>query len=42
VTDASAVNPSLLRFPELATILRQRGYRMVEQNPSSGLRLWRD
>jgi hypothetical protein len=42
VTDASAVNPSLLRFPELATILRQRGYRLVEQDPSSGLRLWRD
>lgn len=42
VTAPNAVNSSLLRFPEFAAILRQRGFRLIEQDPSSGLRLWRD
>jgi hypothetical protein len=41
VTAPSAINPSLFKIPEFGTILRERGYRLVEQDPSSGLRLWR-
>ena len=41
VTAAAPVNPSPYKITELATILGQRGYRLVEQDPSSGLRLWR-
>ncbi|MDX6607455.1 MAG: hypothetical protein QOD14_1995 [Solirubrobacterales bacterium] len=41
VTAPNPINP-LTRIPEFATILRQRGYHLVEQDPSSGLRLWRD
>jgi hypothetical protein len=41
VTAASAVNPSPYHLTELATILGQRGYRLIERDPSSGLRLWR-
>jgi hypothetical protein len=41
VTGPSAVNPSLYRITPFAAILRQRGYRLITQDPSSGLRLWR-
>jgi hypothetical protein len=41
VTAASAVNPYPYKITELATILGQRGYRLIERDPSSGLRLWR-
>ena len=41
VTGQSAINPSRLKVPEFGTILQRRGYRLVEQDPSSGLRLWR-
>ena len=42
VTAHTPLDPSrLFSIPEFATILRQRGYRLVEQDPSSGLRLWR-
>jgi hypothetical protein len=37
----SAINPSPFKIVEFADILRARGYRLVEQDPSSGLRLWR-
>ncbi|MDX6607458.1 MAG: hypothetical protein QOD14_1998 [Solirubrobacterales bacterium] len=40
-TAQSAINPTLIKIPEFATILQHRGYRLVEQDPSSGLRLWR-
>jgi hypothetical protein len=40
ITAPSAVNRSLLKIPDFAVILRQRGYRLVVQDPSSGLRLW--
>ena len=40
VTDVNPINP-FTRIPEFATILRQRGYRLVAQDRSSGLRLWR-
>jgi len=41
VTEKNPINPFIL-IPEFGTILRQRGYQLVEQDPSSGLRLWRD
>jgi hypothetical protein len=40
VTAQSAVDPSPFKIPAFAAILRQRGYRLVVQDPSSGLRLW--
>jgi hypothetical protein len=40
VTAPNPINP-LIRIPEFATILNRRGYRLVEQDPSTGLRLWR-
>jgi hypothetical protein len=40
VTAPSPINPSLLRVPEFAAMLRQRGFRMAEQDPSTGIRLW--
>ena len=41
VTAPSAINPSPFKIIEFADILRERGYRLVEQDPSTGLRLWR-
>jgi hypothetical protein len=41
VTAPAANNPFPITIGEFATILRDRGYRLVEQDPSSGLRLWR-
>jgi hypothetical protein len=41
VTAPSAINPYWSKLTGFATILRQRGYRLVERDPSSGLRLWR-
>jgi hypothetical protein len=41
ITAPSAVNPSLLKITGFATILRERGYRLIAEDPSSGLRLWR-
>jgi hypothetical protein len=41
VTAPSAVNQSPLKIPAFAAILRGRGYRMITEDPSSGLRLWR-
>ena len=41
VTAPSAINPSPFKTVEFADMLRERGYRLVEQDPSSGLRLWR-
>lgn len=42
VSAPTALNPSYpFSIPEFATILREHGYRLVEQDPSSGLRLWR-
>ncbi len=41
VTGPSAVNPSPFKIVEFADIMRERGYRLVEQDPSSGLRVWR-
>jgi hypothetical protein len=41
VTAPSAVNPSPLTITGFATILRGRGYRLIAEDPSSGLRLWR-
>ena len=41
VTGPSAVNPSPFKIVEFADILRARGYRLAERDPSSGLRLWR-
>jgi hypothetical protein len=40
VTAPAASNPFPIKIAEFATILRSRGYRLVEQDPSSGLRLW--
>ena len=40
VTGPNPINP-FVRIPEFAAILRRRGYRLAEQDPSSGLRLWR-
>jgi hypothetical protein len=40
VTELNAIN----RFnpiPEFAAIMRQRGYRLIERDPSTGIRLWR-
>ena len=42
MTAPSAVNPSPIKVTELAAVLRSRGYRLEQQDPSSGLRLWRD
>jgi hypothetical protein len=41
VTAPSAINPYWSKLTGFATILRQRGYRLVERDPSSGLRFWR-
>jgi hypothetical protein len=41
VTAPSAVNPSPFKIREFAGMLQARGYRLIEQDPSSGLRLWR-
>jgi hypothetical protein len=41
VTAPSAINPYWSQLSGFTTILRQRGYRLVERDPSSGLRLWR-
>ena len=40
MTAPNPINP-FTRIPEFAAILGRRGYRLVEQDPSSGLRLWR-
>jgi hypothetical protein len=40
VTEVHALN-RFNTIPEFAAIMRQRGYRLIEQDPSSGLRLWR-
>jgi hypothetical protein len=42
VTEPPAFTPTARQVRELAPILRQRGYRLIERDPSSGLRLWRD
>jgi uncharacterized protein (DUF849 family) len=40
VTELNAIN-RFTPIPEFAAIMRQRGYRLIERDPSSGLRLWR-
>jgi hypothetical protein len=40
VTEKNPIN-AFIRIPEFATILRQRGYRLIERDPRSGLALWR-
>jgi len=41
VTGPNSINPFLRPIPEFAAILTRRGYRLVEQDPNSGMRLWR-
>jgi hypothetical protein len=41
VSNAPATGGLAFKVPELATILRQRGYRLVGEDPPSGMRLWR-
>ena len=41
VSDATGSAGLVFRIPEFATILRERGYRLVEEDPSTHLRLWR-
>lgn len=41
VTAPNAINPLGPRLAGFAEILRQRGYRQVERDPSTGVRLWR-
>jgi hypothetical protein len=41
VSDAPATGGLAFKIPELATILRERGFRLSGEDPESGLRLWR-
>ncbi|HEX3561295.1 MAG TPA: hypothetical protein VHU24_00540 [Solirubrobacterales bacterium] len=41
VSNAPATGGLTFKVPELAPILRQHGYRLVGDDPASGLRLWR-
>ncbi len=41
ITAPAADNPFPIRIEEFAGILRERGYRLVEQDRNIGLRLWR-
>jgi hypothetical protein len=40
VTQVNSIN-KFIALPEVAVILRQRGYRLEAQDPRSGMRLWR-
>jgi hypothetical protein len=40
VTERNTIN-RFNAIPEFATIMRQRGYQLIEQDPSTGMRLWR-
>ena len=41
MSDATGSAGLVFRIPEFATILRERGYRLLEEDPSTHLRLWR-
>jgi hypothetical protein len=41
VSDVPSAGGLVFDIPEFATILRQRGYTLVGEDPASGLRLWR-
>ena len=40
VTERNTIN-RFNAIPEFGAIMRQRGYRLIEQDPSTGMRLWR-
>ena len=41
VSDATGSSGLVFRIPELAQILRERGYRLVGEDPGTHMRLWR-